>query len=63
MGGGRCTVTVTSLVRMFFALLAYLSELRVSSNWSDAGDTLVIITVLHGPPRESFSSRVSFESR
>ena len=37
--------------------------MRVSSNWSEAGETLVIITVLHAPPRLSLSSLVSFESR
>ena len=48
---------------MFFARFAYLSELSVSSNWSEAGSTLVIISVRHEPPSESLSSRVSFESR
>ena len=62
-GVGRVTVTVISLVRIFLARLAYLSELSVSSNWSWEGETLVIIVVRQLPPRESLSSRVSFESR
>ena len=41
----------------------HLSELTVSSNWSDAGETFVMIAVLQCPPSESLSSRVSLESR
>ena len=50
-------------ILMFLALLAYLSVLMVSSYWLAAGEMVAIITVLQLPPSESFSMRVSFESR
>mmetsp|Transcript_69640 Transcript_69640/g.191123 ORF Transcript_69640/g.191123 Transcript_69640/m.191123 type:complete len:401 (+) Transcript_69640:521-1723(+) len=57
-----CTLRCTFVFR-FFARLAYLSVLIVSSNWRCDGETLAIMTVRQLPPRESFSSRVIFESR
>jgi len=48
---------------MFFARLAYFSVLSVSSKDDSAEEMLAIITVRQLPPNESFSSRVSFESR
>mmetsp|Transcript_39164 Transcript_39164/g.123451 ORF Transcript_39164/g.123451 Transcript_39164/m.123451 type:complete len:297 (-) Transcript_39164:938-1828(-) len=57
------TTFCTTLVLMSLALFAYLSVFTVSSYWLPAGDTLVIMTVRLFPPKESFSSRVSFESR
>ena len=62
-GVGLVTITVTSFVRIFFALFAYFNELSVSSNWSDAGLTAQIIAETDVPESESRSSRVSFESR
>ena len=48
---------------MFFARLAYLSVLMVSSREMIEGPTLAIIVVLQLPPSESLSSRVSLLSR
>ena len=45
------------------ARLAYLRVLRVSSNWSDDGETAQIIAETEVPESESRSRRVSFESR
>ena len=53
----------TIFVLMFFARLAYLSVLCVSSKLMWQGDTFAIITVLQLPPNESFRRRVSLESR
>jgi len=47
---------------MFRALLAYFSELRVSSKFTSAGDTQAIIEVLELPPRESYKILVNLES-
>ena len=47
---------------MFLALFAYLSVFIVSSYCWLAGETVVIITVLQFPPRESLSIRVSLLS-
>ena len=67
MAGASCCTLITigkpSRGLMFLARFAYLSVLSVSSNWSCAGETLVIIVVRQLPPRLSLSSRVSFESR
>ena len=52
----------STLILMFFALLAYLSVLIVSSYWLLHDEMVAIITVLQLPPRESFNIRVSFES-
>lgn len=63
---------VISLVFMFLALplinhilylLAYFKVFMVYSNWEEEGETLAIMTVLQLPPRESFRSLVSLESR
>lgn len=56
------SLLVMALVFMFLALLAYLRELMVYSNWEEAGLMLEIITVLQLPPRESLRSRVNLES-
>mmetsp|Transcript_24839 Transcript_24839/g.49442 ORF Transcript_24839/g.49442 Transcript_24839/m.49442 type:complete len:203 (-) Transcript_24839:454-1062(-) len=53
---------LVTLVLMFLALLAYLRVLRVSSKLLTAEEMFAIMTVLQLPPRESFSSRVNFES-
>jgi len=45
-----------------FARLAYLSVLRVSSNWLLAGEVVQIITVLLLPSSESFKSLVNLLS-
>jgi len=47
---------------MFFARLAYFKVLIVSSYYELPGLTVVIITVLQLPPRESLSIRVSLLS-
>jgi hypothetical protein len=57
------SLLVMALVLMFLARLAYLRLLMVSSNCEEAGLMFEIITVLQLPPRLSFSSRVSLESR
>ena len=48
---------------MFFARFAYLSVFRVSSKELTALEMFAIMTVLQLPPSESFSRRVSRESR
>mmetsp|Transcript_9894 Transcript_9894/g.40048 ORF Transcript_9894/g.40048 Transcript_9894/m.40048 type:complete len:298 (-) Transcript_9894:980-1873(-) len=53
----------TGLFRIFLALAAYLSVLRVSSRLASAGDMHAIMHVRELPPSESCSSRVSLESR
>ena len=55
--GGATSCSLITIGRpsrglIFFARLAYLSELSVSSNWSEAGLTLAIIVVRQLPPSE-----------
>ena len=54
---------MTGLLRMFFARVAYMSVLRVSSKWAAVGEQHAIISARDEPPRESISSLVSLESR
>eukprot|EP00162_Nutomonas_longa_P015232 comp22249_c0_seq4/m.52824 comp22249_c0_seq4/g.52824 ORF comp22249_c0_seq4/g.52824 comp22249_c0_seq4/m.52824 type:complete len:311 (-) comp22249_c0_seq4:537-1469(-) len=51
------------VVLMSLARLAYFNVLCDSSYWVCTGLTAAIITVLHEPPSESFSRRVSLLSR
>jgi hypothetical protein len=53
----------SGLFLMLRARDAYSSVLSVSSRLSAAGDTVAMMHVLLQPPSDSFSSRVSFESR
>mmetsp|Transcript_9043 Transcript_9043/g.31490 ORF Transcript_9043/g.31490 Transcript_9043/m.31490 type:complete len:213 (-) Transcript_9043:678-1316(-) len=48
---------------MFLALFAYLSVFTVSSRYPSAGLAVAIMVVRQFPPKLSFSSLVSFESR
>ena len=56
------SLLVIALVLIFLALLAYFRLLIVSSNCEEAGEILLIITVLQLPPKLSFSNLVNFES-
>lgn len=47
---------------MFLALLANLTEPKVSRKASIAGDIIAIIVVLQLPPKESSNNLVIFES-
>ena len=53
---------ISGMLRTFLEDAAYCSVESVSSRLMEAGDTVAMIDVFVFPPRESCSSRVSFDS-
>ena len=53
---------ISGMLRTFLEEAAYCSVESVSSRLMEAGDTVAMIDVFVFPPRESCSSRVSFDS-
>jgi len=53
----------TALFWIFFALLAYRRQFKLSSKLDDDGETHAIMSVLWFPPKLPFKRRVSLESR
>ena len=53
---------ISGMLRTFLDEAAYCSVESVSSRLMEAGDTVAMIDVFVFPPRESCSSRVSFDS-